>query len=114
MSKITFECPDDILQTLSETPERFAEKGRLLIAIKLFELGRLSSGQAARFADMDRVRVGMLERLKMSCAVPYSTTLPRYMTAIWSHIWETTPRLWVIRTIEDSNSSRRRFMRSRI
>ena len=57
MSKITFECPDDILQTLSETPERFAEKGRLLIAVKLFELGRLSSGQAARFADMDRVRV---------------------------------------------------------
>ncbi|MDE2735770.1 MAG: UPF0175 family protein [Gemmatimonadota bacterium] len=55
MSKITFECPDDILQTLSETPERFAEKGRLLIAVKLFELGRLSSGQAARFADMDRV-----------------------------------------------------------
>ena len=34
MSKITFECPDDILQTLSETPERFAGKGRLLIAIK--------------------------------------------------------------------------------
>ena len=55
MSKITFECPDDILQTLSETPERFAEKGRLLIAVKLFELGCLSSGQAARFADMDRV-----------------------------------------------------------
>ena len=55
MSKIIFECPDDILQTLSETPERFAEKGRLLIAIKLFELGRLSSGQAARFADMERV-----------------------------------------------------------
>ena len=55
MSKITFECPDDILQTLSETPERFAEKGRLLIAIKLFELGRLSSGQAARFAGMERI-----------------------------------------------------------
>ncbi len=62
MSKITFECPDDILQTLGETPERFAEKGRLLIAVKLFELGRLSSGQAARFADMDRV--AFLDALK--------------------------------------------------
>jgi len=55
MSTITFECPDDILQTLSETPERFAEEGRMLIAVKLFELGRLSSGQAARFASMERV-----------------------------------------------------------
>ena len=55
MSKITFECPDDILQILSETPEEFAEKGRMLIAVKLFEIGRLSSGQAARFAGMERV-----------------------------------------------------------
>ena len=55
MSKITFECPDDILQSLSETPENFAEKGRMMIAVKLFELGRLSSGQAARFAGLERV-----------------------------------------------------------
>ena len=55
MSKITFECPDDILQILSESPEDFAEKGRTLIAVKLFEIGRLSSGQAARFAGMERV-----------------------------------------------------------
>ena len=54
MLKITFECPDDILQTLSETPEQFVEQGRMLIAVKLFELGRLSSGQAARFAGMER------------------------------------------------------------
>ena len=44
MLKITFECPDDILKTLRETPEQFAEQGRMLIAVKLFELGRLSSG----------------------------------------------------------------------
>ena len=55
MLKITFECPDDILQILRETPEQFAEQGRMLIAVKLFELGRLSSGQAARFAGMERV-----------------------------------------------------------
>ncbi len=55
MPQITFECPDDILQTLSETPEHFAETGRMLIAVKLFELGHLSSGQAARFAGMERV-----------------------------------------------------------
>ena len=55
MSTITFECPDDILRILSETPEHFADECRLLIAVKLFELGHLSSGQAARFAGMDRV-----------------------------------------------------------
>ena len=55
MSTITFECPDDILRILSETPEHFADECRLLIAVKLFELGHLSSGQAARFAGMERV-----------------------------------------------------------
>ena len=47
--------PDDILQTVSETPECFAEKGCLQIDIKLFELRPLSSGQAVRLAGMGRV-----------------------------------------------------------
>lgn len=55
MSTISFECPDDILQTLEETPDQFAREGRLLIAVKLYELGRLSSGQAARIAGLSRV-----------------------------------------------------------
>ena len=55
MSMITFECPDDILRSLSETPEHFADECRLLTAVKLFELGHLSSGQAARLAGMERV-----------------------------------------------------------
>lgn len=55
MSTITFECPDDILRSLSETPEHFADECRLLTAVKLFELGHLSSGQAARLAGMERV-----------------------------------------------------------
>lgn len=61
MSIIAFEYPDDILQTLGETPEHFAEKGRP-IAVKLFELGRLSSGQAARFAGRNACR--FLDTLK--------------------------------------------------
>jgi predicted HTH domain antitoxin len=55
MSTISFECPDDILQTLEETPDQFAQEGRLLIAVKLFELWRISSGQAARIAGLSRV-----------------------------------------------------------
>ena len=62
MSRITFECPDDILRSLSETPEHFADECRLLIAAKLFELGHLSSGQAARLAGLERV--SFLDALK--------------------------------------------------
>ena len=71
MLTISFECPDDILQTLSETPEQFAEQGRMLIAVKLFELGRLSSGQAARFAGMERVV--FLDALKVLSGISYQS-----------------------------------------
>lgn len=72
MPRITFECPVDILRILCETPERFAEEGRLLIAIKLFELGRLSSGQAARFAGMERIV--FLDALKSYQVSPINLT----------------------------------------
>ena len=55
MSAIAIECPDDILRALNETPEEFAREARMLLAVKLYETGRLTSGQAARFAEMDRV-----------------------------------------------------------
>ena len=56
MSVITIECPDDILQALQETPEEFAREARILIAAKLYEIGRLSSGRAAELANLDRVQ----------------------------------------------------------
>ncbi len=55
MSMITIECPDDILQALNETPEAFAWEARVILAAKLYEVGRLSSGQAAELAGMGRV-----------------------------------------------------------
>ena len=62
MSLITIECPDSILQALQETPEEFAREARLLLAVKLYEIGRLSSGRAAELAGM--IRVQFLEVLK--------------------------------------------------
>ena len=56
MSKITFECPDDILQTLGETPGHFAEKRtsadscQTCLNSEVYLLGK-----AARFAGMERV-----------------------------------------------------------
>ncbi len=55
MSQITIDCPDELLVALSATPQQFEQEARLVLAAKLFEMGRLSSGRAARLAGMDRV-----------------------------------------------------------
>jgi predicted HTH domain antitoxin len=57
MSVITIECPDDVLRHLNETPEVFAREARIILAVKLYEMGRLSSGKAAELADMGRVEL---------------------------------------------------------
>jgi predicted HTH domain antitoxin len=46
---------DDLLLSLKESPEEFEAEARLLLAVKLYELGRLSTGRAAGLAGMDRV-----------------------------------------------------------
>jgi predicted HTH domain antitoxin len=54
MSTIQFEIPDEILISLKETPDRLSKELCLLGAIKLFEMGRLSSGRAAQLAGLSR------------------------------------------------------------
>ncbi len=55
MSRITIECPDDFLAMLGMTPSQFAREAQFVLAAKLYEVGRLSSGKAARLAGMGRV-----------------------------------------------------------
>ncbi|WPL19269.1 putative small protein [Thiorhodovibrio winogradskyi] len=52
---IEIELPDEPLVSLKETPEHFAKEIKMLAAVKLFELGRLSSGRAAQLAGIPRV-----------------------------------------------------------
>lgn len=55
MQQLTIEYPDDLLVALGVRAEQFEQEARFVLAAKLFELGRLSSGKAARVAGMDRV-----------------------------------------------------------
>lgn len=55
MSAITIEIPDDTLLALKVSEAVVGETLRMAAAVKLFELGRLSSGAAARLAGVPRV-----------------------------------------------------------
>jgi predicted HTH domain antitoxin len=55
MPMVQIQLPEEPLISLKETPATFANEIKVLAAVKLFELGRLSSGRAAQLAGMSRV-----------------------------------------------------------
>jgi len=54
MKELALNYPDDLEQAVRLTPEEFAAQVRLMAALKMFELGKLSSGKAAELADLSR------------------------------------------------------------
>jgi predicted HTH domain antitoxin len=55
MGEITLSIPDEALAALKVSPDRLGAELRLAAAIKLYELGRLSSGAAAKLAGVPRL-----------------------------------------------------------
>lgn len=57
MSAVQLDIPEETLISLKTDAESFARDLKLLAAVKLFELGKLSSGGAAKLAGMARVEL---------------------------------------------------------
>lgn len=55
MSTISWTLPEELLLALRLTPEAASGELRLAAAVKLYELGRLSSGSAAELAGIPKV-----------------------------------------------------------
>ena len=55
MSTIHIDVPESILLSTGQSQEDFVREAKFLLALKLFELGHLSSGKAAEMCGMNRV-----------------------------------------------------------
>jgi len=55
MKKLTIEIPEDLALVLNESWDQLAQEIRVMSAIKLYELGKLSLGKAAELAGMSKV-----------------------------------------------------------
>jgi predicted HTH domain antitoxin len=54
-NKLVIEYPETIPDTLKLTQEQFEEDAKWAIAVKLFEMKRISSGVAAQLVGTDRI-----------------------------------------------------------
>lgn len=55
MYSLNIEYPPEVLWALQKEPDEFEREARLLLALKLYENSKLSSGLAAKIAGIPRV-----------------------------------------------------------
>ncbi len=54
MTELTIKIPPDVPTLLKMSDADFAREAQMLLAVKLFEMGKLTSGKAAELAGMPR------------------------------------------------------------
>jgi len=54
MNSLIIPYPEELLWSLQQEPEEFASQARILLAVKLYETGKLSTGLAAQVAGIPR------------------------------------------------------------
>ena len=54
MNRLTIEYPAEVLWALGQEPGEFEKEARLLLALKYYENGKLSTGLAAQIAGIPR------------------------------------------------------------
>jgi predicted HTH domain antitoxin len=52
---VTVPYPEELLLSLKQTPAEFEAEAKLLLAVKMYDLGKVSTGMAARLAGISRV-----------------------------------------------------------
>jgi predicted HTH domain antitoxin len=55
MRVLTIPYSDDLLLSMKRSPQEFESEARLLLAVKLYEMDRITTGAAATLAGISRV-----------------------------------------------------------
>ncbi|MEH2144578.1 UPF0175 family protein [Nostoc sp.] len=55
MSQLKIDYPETLPDALQQTREQFEQEAKMAMAVKLFEMKRISSGLAAQLAGINRV-----------------------------------------------------------
>jgi predicted HTH domain antitoxin len=67
MTTISLEIPETIFSALRKDPQEFTQELRLVAAIKWYELGQITQGQAAEIAGLNRAEfINILSRYQVS------------------------------------------------
>jgi predicted HTH domain antitoxin len=86
MRQITLNIPDETFVALHATPDSLGSELRLAAAIKLFEIGRLTSGAAATLAGIPRtVFLARLSGYRVATFTQDEDELRRDLANAWDH-----------------------------
>lgn len=82
MTTIQLQLPDALLVQCGQGRKALEERSQFLLALKYFELGELSSGQAAAMCGLPRI-VFLIEAAR--CRVPATQLSEEELAAEFSH-----------------------------